>query len=212
MTLLVTACPGEKGTSTTVRFRVEPVGGATVTLWDSGKGFHEQVKAADVVELEAPRDKLHEPRVTVESADGAETMSPKLSVSPITTTVSVGKLRIWPAKVGVQRDGSRFRFSWPALEGPDVPEDLRYSLLFVYKNAAGDPLEGSLIDKEKRCEAVPTLAILSEIFPDRDPAVKTMTLRIRAYAGSGPESTLWAGPKQEWAVPEDLPIPPPEKK
>lgn len=210
--LLVTACPGEKGTSTKVRFQVAPVGAKTVTLWDAEKAFELRVDARESVVLEAERDRLREPRVTVEAADGSETTSAKLAIAAVTTVVDVGKLRIWPAKVGVQRDGPRLRFSWPAITGADVPDPLRYSLLFVYKNAQGHDAEGTLITKGE-LEAIQTLSELSEIFPERDPAVKTMTLRIRAYSGASvAEGSIWAGPKQDWAVPEDLPLPQPGDK
>jgi hypothetical protein len=212
LAVLAVGCPGGESTSASVRFRVESVGATQVTLWDASKGFEQHVKTQEtVVELQGPRDKLNEPRVTIEAADGSETTSPRLVVAAITTLVEVGRLRIWPAKVGYQRDGARLRFSWPAIEGPDVPDPLRYSLLFVYRNDQGHEAEGTLITKGER-EAVRTLSELSEIFPDRDPAVKTMTLRIRAYSGGGPEGSIWAGPKQDWAVPEDLPIPPPKAK
>ncbi len=175
-------------------------------------GFEQHVKTpAASGELAGPRDKLHEARVTVEAADGSETTSARFSVSAVTTLVDVGQLRIWPAKVDYKRDGSRVRFSWPPLTGPDVPESIRYSLLFVYKNAAGDESEGTFVTKGE-CEAVRTISELSEIFPDRDPTKTTMTIRIRVYSGGVQEGSIWAGPKQEWAVPEDLPLPLPGAK
>jgi hypothetical protein len=206
LAFLVVGCPSEKGSSTTVLFRVQPVGATSVTLWDAEKAFEVRAGASETVELAAPLDRLHAPRVTIEAADGSETTSAKLSVSPVTSVVEVGRLRIWPAKVLVQRDGERIRFSWPALEGTDVPEALRYSLLFVYKNAQGNEAEGTLITKGER-EAIQTLPELSEIFPERDPKVRVMTLRIRAYGGSPTEGATWAGPKQDWPVPDELPLP-----
>lgn len=207
--LIAVSCPGETGSSAVVRFRVQSTGAKTVALWDSEKDLAIRVEAKDDIELEAPLAKLHAPRVTIESADGAETTSAKLDFAAVTTTVVVGPLRIWPATVGVQRMGDTLRFSWPALTGPDVPESLRYSLLFLYKAKDGHEQEGTLIAKNS-CEAIQSLADISEIFPDRDPAVATMTIRIRAYSAGGPEGPIWAGPRQEWPVPQDLPLPQPK--
>ncbi|MEZ0228911.1 MAG: hypothetical protein ACAI25_09815 [Planctomycetota bacterium] len=186
-----------------------------MTLWDVSKDFEQHVKSAQgfsgTVELEGPRDKLHEPRVTIEAADGSETTSAKLEIAAVATHLDLGTMRIWPAKVAYQRDGSRVRFSWPPITGPDVPATIRYSLLFVYKNEHGEEAEGTFVTKGE-CEAVRTISELSEIFPDRDARVKTMTMRIRVYSGSGPEGSIWAGPKQTWTVHDDLPVSPPGPK
>jgi hypothetical protein len=211
LALLAAGCPGGNGSSAVVRFRVESKNAKAVALWDREKDLALRVEGKEVVELEAPREKLHAPRVTIESEDGSETTSAKLEISAVTTTVVVGPLRIWPATVGVQRMGDRLRFSWPALTGPDAPESIRYSLLFTYRNAQDHEFEGTLIVPDK-CEAIQSLNDLSEIFPDRDASVKVMTMRIRAYSAGGPEGPIWAGPKQEWPVPADLPLPQPTEK
>src|SRR5205085_10266548 len=112
-------------------FRVQPVGATSVVLWDAQKSFELRTDAKESIELVAPLDRLFAPRVTIVAADGSETTSEKLAVSPVTSVVEVGRLRIWPAHVLVQRDGPQLRISWPALEGPDAPRTPRYSLLFV---------------------------------------------------------------------------------
>jgi hypothetical protein len=205
-TLVIFAgCPGGGSAPAVVRFRVEPTGATTVVLWDAERGLEVRANAAETVELEAPRERLLAPRVVVSAADGSETTSAKLAVSAVTTLVDVGRLRVWPARVGYQREGEKVRFSWSALEGPDVPDPLRYSLIFVYRNTQGQDSEGTLIRKGEH-EAILTLSELSEIFPERDPKAKVMTIRIRAYGSSATEGTIWAGPKQDWVVPDDLPL------
>jgi len=203
--VLLAGCPGSEPASAIVRFRVQPVGATTVLLWDAERGLEVRENAAETVLLEAPRERLVAPRIVVAAADGSETTSGKLAISAVTTLVDVGRLRVWPARVGFQREGEKLRFSWSALEGPDVPDPLRYSLIFVYKNAQGQDSEGTLIRKGEH-EAVLSLSELSEIFPERDPKAKLMTIRIRAYGSSPGEGTIWAGPKQDWVVPDDLPL------
>jgi hypothetical protein len=84
-------------------------------------------------------------------------------------------------------------------------------VLFVYKNAEGIDDEGTLVARDATSATV-TLDELSEIFPGRDPAAKTMTIRVRVYGSSALEGTIWAGPKREFPVPADLPISKPETK
>jgi hypothetical protein len=210
--LLLAACPAASTTSAagTVRIHVRPRGSIEkVVLWDAGKGFEAEQKAGETVTFEAPRDRLDAPRLTVVSTDGAETVSAQLTIAPLASDLDVGTLGVWPASVAFQREGERLRFSWPPLAVEGAPESVHYSLLFIYRNAAGQEAEGSLIARSG-CEAIQTLSDLSDIFPDRDPAAKTMELRIRAHAG-GVQSlgTIWAGKKQTWTVPEDLPAPNP---
>lgn len=203
---LLAACPRDAPTSRTVRIHVTPLGAAEkVVLWDLEKGFEREEKPAPSVTFEVPAETLHAAHVTVAAADGSETTSARLEVSAVTTAVEAGTLRVWSARVGFQREGDRLRFSWPKLSCEEAPERLHYSLLFSYRGANGQDLEGTLVSKGS-LEAIQTVSELSEIFPDRDPAAKTMTIRIRAYPADEREGRVWAGPKQEWPVPDDLPL------
>jgi hypothetical protein len=203
---LLGACPGTGSTSSVFRVQVTPIGPVDkVVFWDPERGFELEQKPGEHVVFDAPLERLQAPRVTVVAKDGSETVSGKIAVSAVTSLVDVGVLRVWSAGVDFKRDGDKLRFSWPPLSVPEAPPVVRYSLLFVYKGTAGQDMEACLVSKGG-LEAIQTLGELSEVFPERDPAVKTMTLRIRAYSNDQKEGPLWAGPKIEWQVPADLPV------
>ncbi len=203
---LLGACPGTTSASPTVRVRVTPIGPVEkVVLWDVERDFTLEQKPGEHVVFEAPLERLQAPRVTVVATDGSETVSGKLAISAVTSEIDLGPLRVWSAGVDFKRDGNKLRFAWPPLSMPEAPPVVRYSLLFVYGGSKGQEMEACLVSRGS-IEAIQTLSELSELFPERDPAVKTMTLRIRAYSNDQKEGPLWAGPKIEWPIPADLPL------
>jgi hypothetical protein len=190
-------CPAAKPSSARVRLEGRAVGAKHVLLWNPEADVKlDAMLAADGgYTLEAPLEAVTGARILAEGAGGATTTSGKLAIAPLTTSVAVTPLPIWPCKLDAKREGDKLRFSWPPLAGH---EGLRYSLIF----AAGEH-EASLVTREP--EAVQTLAELDTLLAERDPAAKTLLVRVRAFENGDANGPTWAGEPLTWEIPADFP-------
>jgi hypothetical protein len=198
--------PASSSARSRVEGRVEGAARRVVLFAGDGRVRHECAPGNDgAFAFEVAPLELAGSRVAIESGTGATTTTgPFADTAGVATRVTVAPLALWPTRIEVKREPERVRFGWAAFPRP--ADRLRYSLVFAYaslKDGQQSRAEASIVTREP--EAVQTLEELASLFPDRDPAAKTLDVQARAYDAGDPNGTLWAGEPLSWPLPDDFP-------
>lgn len=180
-----------------------------VFLWNAERGATVQSRpgADGRYTLDVPAADVPGSRIVAESAEGAATSSgplePPAAGGP--GPLVVPPLRLWGTRVEIVQRGSQIRFAWPPLDEPGI-DRLRYSLTFTFSarhGGAAAPEDSTLLTKDP--EAIQTVEELVGLLPERDPAARTVIVRVRAFDSAHADGPSWTSAPTSWTFDPDVP-------